>query len=319
MVVIALETDREQLAAIRHAVCDLVGARLVAVESVGHLVQALRTQAPDLMLLPALIRPADEATLVEHLRSAPELAHIETLITPMLARSSGADNVDPLRRRWGTRRSPTALTPPTDPAVFAERVTWSLDHARDRRSAGLIAPYAVDLPVITETESSQALMLADAPASLLRMLQDADETLSQALQDPHAAETTTRLLQKINADRRVHRRFSASELNGIRDARIKFGPHVSLIDVSAGGALLESDTRLPPESEAMLELIGSSGLLAVPFRVLRCQVAALGQSMRYRGACAFKTPLNLSELLDAVVESSPLALPPARLAPSNAW
>jgi hypothetical protein len=83
----------------------------------------------------------------------------------------------------------------------------------------------------------------------------------------------------------------------VHAARIRFGPNVSLIDVSAGGVLLESETRLHPESEAMLELEGIGRPVIVPFRVLRCDVATGGQSARYRGACVFKIPLDVSGLV----------------------
>jgi hypothetical protein len=108
--------------------------------------------------------------------------------------------------------------------------------------------------------------------------------------------------EPVDLDRRRFRRFRASELRGFRSARIKFGPLVGLVDVSAGGVLLESNDRLEPESEAMLELVGESRNAVVPARVLRCQVAGVGEELRYRGACAFKEPVDLDRLF---VEPTP--------------
>lgn len=295
MNVVALETDRNQVTAIRHVVCELVGAKLLVVSSVDQLIQALQSHGPDLMLLPALIPPAEESALITFLRDVPDHAHIDTLITPILGAPNNADGGEVPWRRWGTRRSSsTSLTPPTDPPVFAERVIWSLDRARERRIANSSrVPAAIDA-VSAPGGMSTDRFLVDAPQSLLRLLTEVD---GREVDVPNMSGTTARLLEKINSDRRVYPRFAANELRGFRSARIRFGPRVSVIDVSAGGALLESDARLQPESEAMLELVGSNRHVMVPFRILRCQVAALGDSLRYRGACSFKTPLDVNELL----------------------
>lgn len=321
MNVVALETDRNQVTALRHVVCELVGARLLVVGSVDQLIHALQAHAPDLMLLPALIRPAEESALITFLRDVPDHAHIETLITPILGVSNNGDGGEAPWRRWGTRRSTsTSLTPPTNPPVFAERVIWSLDRARERRAANRsLVPAAIDAASAPGGNSTD-MVLVDAPQSLLRLLTDIDDHAARETSSPNVSGTTVRLLEKINGDRRVYRRFAVNELPGFRSARIQFGPRVSVIDVSAGGALLESDARLQPESEAMLELVGSNRHLMVPFRVLRCQVAALGDSLRYRGACSFKTPLDVNELLaNADPLPDDLTGPSLMVVAANAW
>jgi hypothetical protein len=76
---------------------------------------------------------------------------------------------------------------------------------------------------------------------------------------------------------------------------LKYGEAVTLVDVSAGGALLETAGALRPDSDLVLELTGPRGREMVPVisRVIRCHVSAVrGGSMRYRGACAFKHPLD---------------------------
>jgi hypothetical protein len=55
-------------------------------------------------------------------------------------------------------------------------------------------------------------------------------------------------------DRRLHPRFAVEKLRGLRAVRIPLGPLVSLVDMSAGGALIESDQPLRPGAEARLEL-----------------------------------------------------------------
>jgi hypothetical protein len=101
-------------------------------------------------------------------------------------------------------------------------------------------------------------------------------------------------------DRRSHPRLGLHELPGLRAARLKHGPSVTLIDLSVGGVLLETDDRLCPGSNLALEIVGSSQIV-VPLRVVRSQIASLREGMLYRGACAFGRPL---ELPDFLLESS---------------
>jgi hypothetical protein len=109
---------------------------------------------------------------------------------------------------------------------------------------------------------------------------------------------------RAELDRRAHRRLSANELHWLQVARFEHGPSVTLIDLSAGGVLLESHDRLCPGSTLALELVGSNQVV-VPLRVVRSQIASLQEGLLYRGACAFRRPL---ELPDLVVQSSSAAL-----------
>lgn len=99
------------------------------------------------------------------------------------------------------------------------------------------------------------------------------------------------------ADRRAHPRVRAADLSGIRGARLKAGPDVTLVDLSTGGALLETDVQLRPGSVLSLEIIGPETNTVVPFEVLRSQISRIvGAVPMYRGACAFATPLDLRAL-----------------------
>src|SRR4051812_15127520 len=69
-------------------------------------------------------------------------------------------------------------------------------------------------------------------------------------------------------DRRSYLRVPADQLSWIREVRLKYGPRVSLVDVSDGGALVQTDVRLRPGAELVMEIVGSQ-VHAVPFRVLR--------------------------------------------------
>ena len=63
MAVLAIEADPRQASALRHIVCDLVKSRLTLVDSIAGAVLALSTETPEMILLPPIISPGDEAEL----------------------------------------------------------------------------------------------------------------------------------------------------------------------------------------------------------------------------------------------------------------
>ncbi len=96
-------------------------------------------------------------------------------------------------------------------------------------------------------------------------------------------------------DRRIHERLEPSALGWIREVRLKYGPRVSLIDLSSGGALLQTNLRLRPGTDMVIEIIGNS-VQTIPIRVLRSQLARIsGDAAIYQGACEFRHPLDLSK------------------------
>lgn len=100
---------------------------------------------------------------------------------------------------------------------------------------------------------------------------------------------------EADSNRRAHDRLKASDLRWLRSARLKYGADVRVIDVSAGGMLLETDNELTRDANVVLELTGLENPVLIPSRVLRCRTASLGEILKYQGACAFKRPLTIPE------------------------
>jgi hypothetical protein len=92
------------------------------------------------------------------------------------------------------------------------------------------------------------------------------------------------------SDRRAHARLATSGLS----ARLKYGERVTLVDVSVGGALVETTQILRPDTNLVLEILDARARDAtqVIARVLRAHVAGIDGAIRYRGACQFKRPLS---------------------------
>lgn len=109
------------------------------------------------------------------------------------------------------------------------------------------------------------------------------------------------------SERRAHRRFTASELRGLRTARVKYGQDVSVIDLSEGGVLFETTGELKPDSTIVLEFAGATRTYLVPSRVLRCHdLGTFDNNPRLEGACAFRRPLPLEDLVGAALQPEPV-------------
>jgi hypothetical protein len=109
-------------------------------------------------------------------------------------------------------------------------------------------------------------------------------------------------------ERRGHLRFAARELNGLRGARVKYGQAIDVIDLSAGGVLFETAALLTHEATIVLEFSSSTKTVLIPSRVVRCRnLRRADYSVTSQGACAFKRPLALKDLVIGTPEA-PTAL-----------
>jgi hypothetical protein len=94
---------------------------------------------------------------------------------------------------------------------------------------------------------------------------------------------TTSLPERRQASRRRH-----VDDHNITSARIRPGHDATVIDVSAGGALVETAHRLLPGSAVDVQLETPDRRATVRGRVLRCAVASVGSTaVCYRGAIGF--------------------------------
>ena len=92
----------------------------------------------------------------------------------------------------------------------------------------------------------------------------------------------------LTSDRRSNRRRRRVQEHGIVRARVRPGHLVTLIDVSSGGACVETDHRLLPGSSVELHVESENRRACLRGRVVRCAVSAVRPaSVSYRGAIAF--------------------------------
>ena len=97
-------------------------------------------------------------------------------------------------------------------------------------------------------------------------------------------------MTRTSPDRRRTGRQVGVQEHGIVRARVRPGHDVSVIDLSAGGALVESSHRLMPDTAIELHLRrNGADAEVVRGRVARCSVWKLSASLvSYRGAILFE-------------------------------
>ena len=100
----------------------------------------------------------------------------------------------------------------------------------------------------------------------------------------------------IARERRASCRVPALTMAGMERARVRPGRTAHVVDLSAGGALIETDWRLLPGMRVEMQLGEPAPLFRVAGRVLRCHVSVLGRErIRYRCALMFEEGLSFGE------------------------
>ena len=102
-------------------------------------------------------------------------------------------------------------------------------------------------------------------------------------------------------ERRRHVRRPAADLGWLRGTRLRPGLEAVPTDLSCGGALVETTTRLRPGMKTVLVLTTTDGELQAPGEVVRAWVSAIApdRGVLYRGALRFDRPMTLPEEIDA--------------------
>src|SRR5215510_13295757 len=132
--ILAVEPDRRQAAHLTQIVRQRVGAELILAETTELALAQIGNRVPDLILVPALMSPTDDAALAAALRVIASAAHVQMLTTPLFASAA------PERKTRGVlaafrRSKPTKpATDGCDPAEFAQQISSYLESAAEERA-----------------------------------------------------------------------------------------------------------------------------------------------------------------------------------------
>jgi PilZ domain-containing protein len=95
-------------------------------------------------------------------------------------------------------------------------------------------------------------------------------------------------------DRRRSARWVPGPTDALSRIRLRAGRELAVVNVSAGGALVEGTTRLLPGTHVEVHVTGAQGRVLVRARVVRCAVwTVTADVVTYRGALAFSAPVDL--------------------------
>src|SRR5439155_13494348 len=156
-IILAIEPDRRQAAHLAGVVRQKVAAELILAETTERALDAIGNRIPDLVLVPALLSPQDDAALATALRVIATAAHVQTLTIPEFAAPT------PRPRRSGGVLAKLMGDRPQDagpdgcnPGLFAEQIAAYLAEAETARAHRQYAE---------EYQSPAPMPIAERPAA----------------------------------------------------------------------------------------------------------------------------------------------------------
>src|SRR5258708_35692163 len=134
--ILAIESDRRQVAQLINIVRQRVGAELILADTTERALESIGSRIPDLILAPALLSPQDDAALAAALRVIATAAHVQMLTIPTFAtvkpRQKSRGVLSAFRRKSAEDEGPAEGC---DPKVFAEQISSYLERASEERAA----------------------------------------------------------------------------------------------------------------------------------------------------------------------------------------
>lgn len=132
--ILAIEPDKRQAAQLTRLVQARVGAELVLAATTEQALGAIGNRVPDLVLVPALLAPQDDATLATALRVIAATAHVQMLTIPVLGPASRSRQPLGVLARWRSKRAESPAPDGCDPDVFGDQIAAYLAEAAAERA-----------------------------------------------------------------------------------------------------------------------------------------------------------------------------------------
>jgi DNA-binding response OmpR family regulator len=283
--ILALENDRVRGSRLTDLLRKHLDVDVVVAQTGDEAIEAMSTP-PDVVLVSALLSPKDEAQLVAHLNETNRGADLPLLTMPPIVEQAAEDT-----RAWRVSffgRQPKAPRPLFDPDAIVSRVREALEQAQSVRLAA-------------RRRERESRVIVDAQTAVI---------------EP-SLETALALVRGADAERQRAHRWVPSDLPWAFRAETSWGLELSVLNVSRSGMLVESGSKLVPDSVTEFRLLAEDRMLVMPARVVRSEVAAVDiKGVRYRAAAVFakqfalisdvsqfggaSTPCNLSQLISQV-------------------
>ncbi len=127
--ILAIEPDSRQAAQITAIARHRVGAELMLAGTTEQALDVIGDRVPDLVLVPALLSPQEDAALAGALRVIAAAAHVRTLTIPVLASKAHAPAEGGMLAKWRRGKDSSPAPDGCDPAIFAEQISAYLREA----------------------------------------------------------------------------------------------------------------------------------------------------------------------------------------------
>lgn len=99
--------------------------------------------------------------------------------------------------------------------------------------------------------------------------------------------------EEAGINRRKYPRLKPSEVPGLKSAELSQGTEIEIVNISRGGMLLETGTRLGPDFKIILKVVTDKGPFRIDGVILRSSICSLKGKPLYRSAVKFKQPFEL--------------------------
>jgi CheY-like chemotaxis protein len=276
--ILALEPDSERGELLKQFVRERVDAEIVVARSGPAAIAAMTSQRPNLILASALALPEDEAQLVSHLKQLGADPDVPVLMVPPVSQSYAST------KSWGNRlfflfgRQANVPSPPFDADAISGRIAEALQQSQSAASSTQIR-----------------LLKGSNPARISPREQPAPTSMS---------EPVVRRLD--DSPRARSHRWAPEELPWLCSVHTPWGLEARVLNISRSGMLIESHSKLVPDSSVEFRLCGPGTKLIVPAHVVRSEVSAVNvRGVKYRAAAAFSSGLELLSEGSAVPTLSP--------------
>src|SRR5688500_8073307 len=127
--ILAIEPDERQAAQLTDVINRRVSAELVLADSTERALIAIGDRVPDLVLIPMLLSPQEDAALAGALRAIATAGRVQMLTIPVLAEAPKPSKKRGMLAQF--RRSRTAAARPDgcDPSVFGDQIAAYMEEA----------------------------------------------------------------------------------------------------------------------------------------------------------------------------------------------
>lgn len=263
--ILAIEPDRRQAAHLAAVVRNRVEAELILVSTTAKALDAIGNRVPDLVLVPALLSPQDDAALAQALRVIAAAANVQMLTIPVLGppkeeKSGGV--LSALRRKKSTE--PEGC----DPDVFADQIVSYLEHLALERSYSVVDDDAPEDVEPVAVEPSSAPVIEEFSSELDAAAQT--EPPAASFEEPVLAETPQTPVVEPPSASHAHADVAEPIFSAATDETVSFALEEAVrglfteqqpetfADTPSHTPAAESWSRSEPETPAIVEEVASA-------------------------------------------------------------